>query len=189
MEHININQLSERNCVICLVDPQPRVVEVTKEGKHLPVIFKKIVEIGRIFKIPVIVTRQYMKGLGDIDKTVFEGIIEGTKIIDKVEFNCFDNIEFIKHLNTLNTERKFFILAGVEAHICILQTALAAIEQRYNTIVLKDATSSREEKNCQAGLDILNTQGATIMTTEMWAFLLTKRAGTKEFKEILTLFK
>jgi nicotinamidase-related amidase len=146
----------------------------------------KIISAARILDIPVTITEQYPNGLGHTDAQILA--VLGDRIpIEKIEFSAFRCDEAVEQIKELN--RPQAILAGIEAHVCIQQTALDLLQAGVDVHVLADAVGSRRSKDAQIALNRMASSGATITTTESAAFELMKRAGTDEFKNILPLFK
>ena len=81
------------------------------------------------------------------------------------------------------------ILAGMEAHICVMQTAASMVEEGFEVFVVSDATASRTLESETACLARLSAAGVSIVTTEMVVFEWLGQAGTQAFKEILPLIK
>jgi len=103
-----------------------------------------------------------------------------------VAFNCFLSEQFAAAIR--ESGRKTLILIGVEAHICVAQTALHAAPQ-LNVHVVRDAISSRTTDNWNIAVERMRSGGVTITSTEMIIYELLERAGTDEFKSTLTLVK
>ena len=106
--------------------------------------------------------------------------------VSKITFSCFASEEFCKHLKNLN--KKTLIVTGIEAHICVAQTVLDAINE-YDVHVVSDAVSSRSLNNKEIALDRLRQNNVTITTTEMLIYELLIKAGTNEFRKTLGLLK
>jgi nicotinamidase-related amidase len=81
------------------------------------------------------------------------------------------------------------LLCGMETHICVMQTALGALEQGYIVHVASDAVGSRNEWNWQVGLERMQNAGAVISSTEMMTYELMRKSGTPQFKELLQYIK
>ena len=164
------------------------------QEKFLPVIHNiqgvidnanRLVSGASVLKIPLIVTEQYPKGLGhtvdEIDLDDRQGIME------KISFDCFGCDDFTKKLDEIDA--KSLVIFGIEAHVCVLKTALEAIARDYETHVIADAVSSRTEGNKALALERLRQSEVFIASTEMILFQLMDRAGTDEFKAISKLVK
>ena len=135
--------------------------------------------------IDVIATEQYPKGLGSTIEEI-KGYIDEKNIFSKVEFTgCIDEVKSYLEKN----QKKNIIIAGMETHVCVYQTARDLIELGYNVFIVKDGVSSRTEENISNGLDLLKEMGCIITNTETVLFDLLKKAGSEEFKTISKLIK
>jgi len=108
--------------------------------------------------------------------------------LDKLEFGCFGNGEFCSRVARLSG-RNTLLLCGMETHICVLQTALGALNQGHIVHVAADAVSSRTELNWKLGLERMRDAGAVISSTEMMIYELLGKSGSPEFKEMLKHLK
>ncbi|MBP9560706.1 MAG: isochorismatase family protein, partial [Syntrophorhabdaceae bacterium] len=86
------------------------------------------------------------------------------------------------------SDKKTLILTGVEAHICVIQTALSGLSD-YNIHIIEDAISSRTRENKKIAIERMRQAGAIISSTEMFIYEILQKAGTDEFKAILQLVK
>ena len=172
---------------------QCALVVVDIQEKLLPPIFNKeamvknsqlLLRLAKILPIPVMVTTQYSKGLG---ATVPEiaALLDEVPSIDKMEFGCFANDTFRSRVKSLPGNRNTVLLCGMEAHICVMQTALGALNEGYIVHVASDAVGSRAEWNWRIGLDRMRAAGAVISSTEMMMYELLGCSGTPEFKQLL----
>jgi len=175
----------EDSCLI-VIDMQDKLVPAMQAPartiKNAGILLKAAKRLG----IPALVTEQYPKGLGS---TVSElkGIIQDIPVIEKLHFSCMKDEGFAKAFKALG--RKQAVIAGMEAHICVLQTAVHLMEEGYEVFVVTDATSSRTLESEKACLDRLSSNGAGIVTTEMVVFEWLGQAGIEAFKELLPLIK
>ena len=144
----------------------------------------RLLATARVLGLPVIANTQYKKGLGPYVEEL-EGLMEGLPRPDKVEFNALANGETVDLVKALPDPVDTLILAGVETHICIYQTALAALDFGLTPWVVADAVSSRSEANHELGLARLAAAGAVVGPAEMIIYELLARAGTPEFKAVL----
>ncbi|MGB9630035.1 MAG: isochorismatase family protein, partial [Thermodesulfobacteriota bacterium] len=113
--------------------------------------------------------------------------MEGLVPIEKLAFSCCRVEEFNKRLDSFR--RRQIILCGIEAHVCILQTAIDLLEKGYEVYVVADGVCSRRKIDWEIGLRYLERRGAMISTTEIIAFQLLKEAGTEEFRRLSKLLK
>ena len=173
------------------------LVVVDIQEKLLPPIFNKdqlvrnaqlLVRLAGILSIPVLLTTQYSKGLGSTVPEI-ASLLDGTKAIDKLEFGCFGSNLFRSALKALPGARNTVLLCGMETHICVMQTALGALNEGYLVHVASDAVGSRAEWNWKIGLDRMRDAGAVISSTEMMMYELLRCSGTPAFKELLPHLK
>ena len=144
-----------------------------------------LVRAADILGIPLVVTEQYPKGLG---RTVKQAGLDGSvKPIEKVHFSCFGSGEFVQRIRELGTDT--LVIFGIEAHVCVLQTALDAVKRGMNAVVIADAVSSRKKEDKDAALDRMRQGNIKVETAEMVLFQLMDKAGTDEFKKISELVK
>src|SRR6516225_3632982 len=150
------------------------------QERLLPPIFNKVtlvkntrllIRLAKILEVPILLSTQYKKGLGDIVPDV-ASLLEDVRPIDKFEFSCFGSDSFRSAIKALPRQRNTVLLCGMEAHICVMQTALGALSDGYLVHVVSDAVGSRTEANWKVGLDRLRAAGAVISSTEMMIYEL-----------------
>ena len=163
----------------------------------LPPIFQKeqlvrnaklLIRAAGVLKIPAIVSTQYAKGLGET-VTEVASLLPETEAIDKNLFSCFGSEVFCTLLKRLPGNRNTLLLCGMESHICVMQTALAALREGYIVHVASDAVSSRTEWNWKIGLERMSAAGAVISSTEMMIYELMGSSGSPAFRELLPHIK
>jgi len=171
------------DAVLVIIDMQDKLFRAMSEKEILIANILKLVKFSRVTKLPIVVTEQ--QKLGNTLYVIREDLPD-MKPICKLRFNCFGIDEFSETLSKL--KKKSLIIAGIEAHICVTQTALHALSD-YNVHVVSDAVSSRNPNDCEVALRRLTAAGATVTSTEMLLFELIQEAGTDTFKELLKLVK
>jgi len=173
------------------------LVVIDIQQKLLPPIFNKdelirntslLTRLAKILKIPTLLTTQYAKGLGPTVPEI-ASLLEGVEPIDKLEFSCFGKEEFCSAVKLLPGNRNTMLLCGMETHICVMQTALGALDQGYLVHVASDAVGSRAEWNWKVGLDRMRDAGCVISSTEMMMYELLRQSGSAAFKELLPHLK
>jgi nicotinamidase-related amidase len=173
------------------------LVVIDIQEKLLPPIFRKeemvrnaqlLIRAAGILKIPALVSTQYAKGLGTTVPEV-ASLLAGTEAIDKTMFSCFGSDVFCSLLKRLPGQRNTLLLCGMESHICVAQTALAALREGYLVHVASDAVSSRTEWNWKIGLERMRAAGAVISSTEMMIYEVMRASSSPEFKELLPHLK
>lgn len=173
--------------LLVVVDVQEKLVNAMKED-IVEKILKNIVtliELCKIYQIPIIITEQYPKGLGKTLSKIKELINE--EPIEKISFSSVGEERFMKKIK--DTKRRKIILTGMETHVCVLQTALDLIARDYHVFVPYDAVCSRRKLDWRFGLELMKETGAVVSPTETLVFQILKKAGTPEFKRILEFIK
>ena len=146
----------------------------------------KLIQAARIMHLPTLVTLQNPEKMGDTIPEIKE-LLPPHDPISKMAFSCCGDQGFKLRLQGLG--KKQVILCGVEAHVCISQTAHDLLANGYRVHVPEDAVCSRKESDWRAGLEKMRQSGIIITSTETVIFELVERAGTDEFREILKLVR
>jgi len=146
----------------------------------------KLIDGLQVLSVPMLVTQQYTKGLGNTDPSIVN-IITGFSHIEKITFSCCGEPAFTEKLSALG--KKNVILCGIESHVCVLQTCLDLIDAGYNPVVVEDCVSSRKPNDKTIAIERMRQEGARITTLESILFELTKCAGTETFKSISKLVR
>jgi len=136
--------------------------------------------------IPIIVTEQYTKGLGPTIQPVRE-LFTGVPVMEKLAFSCCDDNPFMEKLTVL--DKKFIVITGIEAHVCVLQTTIDLLEKNYIPVVVEDCVSSRKLNDKAMAINRMRRMGAIITTYESVLFELLRFSGSEEFKAISRLVK
>lgn len=179
--------LAPEDCALAVIDIQERLLPAIFEKDRLVRNAQLLVRLADILSLPVIVSTQYEKGLGrTIDEISM--MLPKMKPVDKLEFGCFGNSDYCSMAGKLEN-RNTLLLCGMESHICVMQTALGALNQGLNVHVAADAVSSRTEMNWKIGLNRMQAAGAVISSTEMMIYELLGKSGTPAFKEMLKHLK
>lgn len=175
-------------CALVVVDIQEKLLPPIFQKEQLVRNAKLLIRAAGILTIPAIVSTQYAKGLGG---TVSEiaSLLPETAAIDKNLFSCFGSDVFCNLLKRLPGNRNTLLLCGMESHICVTQTALAALRDGYLVHVASDAVSSRTEWNWKIGLERMRAAGAVISSTEMMIYELMRSSASPAFKEMLPHLK
>ncbi|KAK5580898.1 hypothetical protein RB653_000922 [Dictyostelium firmibasis] len=149
---------------------------------------KYMIKICNELKIPIIFTEQYPKGLGHTVDELLKERKELNKsiIFEKTLYSMCTN-EVLNHLKQNYKNLKSILIAGIEAHVCVLQSTLDFLENRYDVHILSDAVSSNNNNDRLIALERMRQSGAFITTTETITFQLTRDATHKSFKKIVAL--
>ncbi|MGA9968486.1 MAG: hydrolase [Terriglobales bacterium] len=180
--------LEADRCTLFVVDIQEKLLPPIFQKEQLIRNCQLLIRLAGILKLPALMTTQYAKGLG---ATVPEiaSLLPETQAIDKQMFSCFGSDVFCSLLKRLPGNRNTVLLCGMESHICVAQTALAALREGYIVHVASDAVSSRTEWNWKIGLERMRAAGAVISSTEMIIYEVLRSSGAPAFKELLPYLK
>ncbi len=193
---------------LVLVDYQTRLMPAIFEGPQVLANAVRLAQMARLLRVPVWGTEQNPEKLGHnppelrelcqktLSKMHFGAVSDGLAdwLRPPARQNTGGNARSLpKHLQKPAAapvaERQTVVVAGCEAHVCLLQTALELIEQEFDVWVVTDACSSRTERNRDAAFDRLAGAGAELVTTEMVAFEWLRTADHPEFRDVHALIK
>lgn len=178
--------LTSGNTLLLVVDVQGRLAHVMNAKE---ILFKSIINMiksARVLGIKTLLTEQNPQGLGPTIPELREHLND-IEPISKFSFSCCDNEQFMQELNSAKPEN--IVIAGIESHICVYQTARDLVKLNYNVEILSDAVSSRTAENKQIGLERSKAAGAGITSVETVLFEIIKDAQSKAFKDILNIVK
>ena len=171
-----------------MIDIQEKLLAPIFEKERLVRNSQMLIRLAGILKIPILLSTQYSKGLGNTIPEV-ASLLPETEPVEKVAFSCFGSDVFCSAVKRLPGNRNTLVLCGMESHICVAQTALAALREGYLVHVASDAVSSRTEWNWKVGLERMRSAGAVISSTEMVMYEALGSAGTSDFKAMLQHIK
>jgi len=175
--------ISKEDALLVIIDMQERLFPAMADKEELLENVKRLVRFAGIVDLPAVFTAQ--EKLGDILLQIKEYLQE-VRPVSKVEFDCFGCDAFVE--KTEGFHKKTLILAGIEAHICVAQTALHAVSD-YEVHVVSDAIASRSPHNRRVALNRMMQGGVIVTSTEMVIYEILRRAGTDTFREVLKLVK
>nr|WP_294787929.1 hydrolase [uncultured Flavobacterium sp.] len=178
--------LIQENTGLILIDVQEKLARIVDESEKLAVNLEKLIRGCQILSIPIIWAEQNPKGLGSTIPEL-ERLLVDQKPIEKYSFNAFDDETFKQAV--LDSGRKQWLICGIEAHICVYQTALGLLSNNFEVEIVTDCVSSRSKESILITLQKLQNKGAHLTTIEMCLYELVKDSRREIFKEILTLIK
>jgi nicotinamidase-related amidase len=176
--------MSAADTTLLVVDVQEKLIRLIPQAKRIVWNLRRLLDGARILQVPVLGTEQYPQGLGG---TVAELAPLLGKVPGKVAFSCLACPEIVAELNTRG--RSKVLLAGIEAHVCIQQTALDLLAAGHRVYLAVDAIGARFPLDCEMALRRMESAGATLTTTEAALFEWCQTAGTPEFKQISALVR
>jgi nicotinamidase-related amidase len=179
--------------VVVVVDIQDRLAAVMHRRDAVVRVADTLVRAAAILGAPVIVTRQYPKGLGEtvpeLAAVLASVAASGTPVtvVDKMDFDCMAEPAFRAALAA--ADRAHVAMVGMETHICVTQTALALAAEGHIPHVVSDATCSRRDEDRDAALARLRSAGVDVLPSESVIYEALGKAGTREFRAMLEVVK
>jgi len=179
-------RILKENVIGVVVDIQERLFPHIHQHELLEKNTKILVEGLKALDVPFLITEQYKKGLGDTVSGI-ESLVAKDPHFEKMAFSCCDEPKFMESLET--STKRIVILAGMETHICMLQTAIDLKERGFHPVIVEDCVSSRTPDNKQIALNRMRQEGIIVTSYESILFELCRVAGSDAFKTISKLVK
>jgi nicotinamidase-related amidase len=178
--------LQPERAALLAIDLQAKLLPAIEGQGRVLAGARLLLRLARELELPVLLTTQYAKGLGE---TVPEVLAEapGVEPLDKTSFGCFGDPAIRARLEALG--RRQLVVCGIEAHICVAQTVLGALGAGYEVHVAADAVGSRSERSASLGLRRMERAGALLSSAEMATYELLGRSDSAVFKRLLPYLK
>jgi len=179
--------------VLVVIDVQEKLAAAMSHRERVVTAVSRLARATALVGAPVILTRQYPQGLGptvdEVELLLLELAAQGARVsgVDKTAFCCAAEEDFIEALSA--TGRRQVVLAGMETHICVAQTALALAGTGFQVQVAADACCSRDDSAHDIALHRMRHTGVIVTTAESVMYEAVGRAGTDEFKRLLQIVK
>lgn len=183
---IRKNDLDRQRSGLLVVDVQERLWGVMRQRQRLAERIAVAARGCRLLGVPVFLTEQYPEGLGSTIAPVKDSLGEVESLV-KMTFSCCRQPELPERLKQKGV--KIVLLAGIETHVCVLQTALDLLAGGFRVHLLTDAVSSRHPIDEETALRRLSLQGVVLSTVETALFELLGTAEALEFKGLSNLIK
>ena len=178
--------LNKEDTVVVLIDIQGKLAQIVDESDFIVNNIATVVQGAKVLELPILWLEQYPKGLGTTDERIAQHLTDETPI-EKITFSAYQTPEFVQALE--KTGCKKVLLAGIETHICVYQTAADLLASGYQVEVLADCVSSRTAGNREVGIQKMLQLGAGITCVEMALFEMQQIAKGDSFKQISKLVK
>lgn len=179
-------RILKENTIGLVIDIQERLVPAMEDNDQLVENCSKLIQGLHILGVPLLVTQQYTKGLGDTINEI-KSAINDFQYIEKKDFSCYDEPAFADKLE--RSGAKNVIICGIESHVCVLQTAIDLKSAGYVPVVVFDCVSSRSFDDVDLAAERFRYEGIMMTSLESILFELTRSAGASEFKDISKLVK
>lgn len=174
--------INKSDSCLLIIDVQERIAPVMAEPRRVIDGCSRLLTAAGILGIPALVTEQYPAGLGGSMFDIKDAAPQGTEFFPKTTFSAAEEEGFMEKLNAFG--KKQIIIAGIEEHVCVLQTAVDLKEKGFDVFVVTDASGCRTEENEKAAQKRLAEEGVRLASIEMVMFEWLRKSGTPEFKEI-----
>lgn len=182
--------LTRAKSQLLIIDVQEKLLPAMSDSERVVERCVRLVHAARALEIPVTFSEQYPSGLGPTVALLREALGYEGSVIEKVEFSCLKNDLLRERLHELRRKgRPQVVIGGIEAHVCVTQTAIDLEDQGFEAFVVADAVSSRAKASRRLALARLLKTGVDVVDSEMVVFEWLGKAGTPEFKELQGLMK
>ncbi len=178
--------LQQENTGLILIDVQGKLARMMHESETLIKNITNLVKGAKALSLPIIWLEQYPKGLGETVPEI-KSLLTDNKPIEKNTFSAFDDENIKKAIEV--SGKKQWLICGIEAHICVYQTAMGFLANNYEVEVVTDCISSRAESNIKFATEKLQSKGVGLTNIEMCLYEMLKGSKHKNFKDILPLIK
>jgi nicotinamidase-related amidase len=172
---------------LLIVDVQERLLPAMAEPAQILARTGILLKAAAALDVPVAISEQYPKGLG---RTVPELADPRAVVFEKLTFSCWRDSAMKAHfINLHDSGRPLVIVAGIEAHVCVLQSCIDLANAGFGVFAVADAISARKAASADLAFARLRENGVHVINTEMAVFELMERAGTTVFKELSGLIR
>lgn len=172
---------------LIVIDIQERLAPAMSEFEPCANRIEMLLDGARELKLDALVTEQYPKGLGATLPRFAEKLSEGTPVIAKTGFSCFEEPAFRTALAARS--RKTLVFCGIESHVCVLQSVLDALERGFKVCLAADAVTSRKLADRELALQTARAAGALVLSSEALLFMMLRDAKNPAFKAVSKLVR
>ncbi len=177
---------TSHDCMLLVIDFQSAMLKVMPEWAETARTVNQLTGAAEALDIPILLTEQYTKGLGPTIPEVLDGI-SAPEVFHKEHFSACLEPDFLPRVHACG--RRQIVVAGMETHVCVLQTCLDLIRAGFQVHLAADAVASRKVRNRDIAIDLMRQAGAVITSTEIVIFQWARRANTDSFRRILPIVR
>jgi len=182
----HVGRINLEDCIFVQVDVQERLFPFISNNEELEKNLITLVKGLQLLEVPMIINEQYKKGIGETIPSLRE-LTDTYPHFEKTTFSCCGQEEGLAAIK--NSGKKIVILAGIETHVCVLQTALDLLEEGLQPVLVTDCVNSRKQKDKDIAIQRMIQAGVIPTTYESLLFELTLNAKHPSFKEVSKLVK
>lgn len=179
--------IRRESSLLLVVDIQEKLAPAIFDAETVIANSVRLLSGARQLGVPGFVSEQYVRGLGPSLPEIRNAAAVDARFFEKTHFSCTGEPGVVDMLRA--SGRQQIVLTGLEAHVCVLQTAFGLIEAGFSVFLVADGASSRSPENRSAAIERMRAGGVHIVTTEMVLFEWLRQAGTDEFRSLLPLIK
>lgn len=184
---LRANRLDADRTLLLLIDVQEKLLPLIDRHEAVVTATRKLLAGLGPFAVPVVVTEQYPRGLGTTVAAVREALPATASVVEKPTFSACGTANVREAMD--RHDRTKIIVAGIEAHVCVLQTALDLRVMDYDVFVCADAVGSRGRVDYDIALDRMRQEGVIVTTVESALFEICERCDTAPFKQMIDVIK
>lgn len=188
--------LDANRSLVLMIDMQGRLAHMVYRSELVLAATSRLLALADLFAVPVLVTEQYPKGLGGTEPRLLEAIealsVE-SRMVEKSSFSCCGAEEFEEAFEelmcTVPVKRRQVVIAGIEAHVCVVQTVLGLLERDCEVQVCWECVSGRGAEYRRWALERMQQAGASITNHESVAFEWARDKDHPRFRDVNRLFR
>ena len=177
--------IKKEDCLLLIIDVQDKLVKMLGES-NLPNNVYAVTKACEILDVPTIVTEQYPKGLGETIPLIKDANSKAI-FFEKTSFSALKNDVIKEKIKSFNKKQIF--ICGIEAHICVLQTALELQQEGYEVYFINDCSASRHKNDYDTAVSYLKQKNISVISKEILIFSLLETSRHPNFKEVQSLIK
>lgn len=179
-------RLSRPSSLLLIVDIQARLAPAVAGRERVIARSRALIDAAKLLGVPAYASEHVAQAIGPLVDTLRE-CLAASNILPKTHFSCADEPALLMALRA--ARRTQVLVTGMEAHVCVMQTALGLASRGFEVYVARDAVGSRREEDRETALARMAADGVRVVTAEMAMFEWMHRADAPEFRELLRLVK
>jgi nicotinamidase-related amidase len=178
----NMPLIDRRDTALLLIDFQSRLMAAIDGGAVAVANARRLMQAARMFSVPILFTEENPEGLGG---TLTELESDTSSVAQKMTFDACLSSDFQERL----PQRRDLVVAGCEAHVCVLQTVMGLMRAKRRVFLVRDAVGSRRSESKETAIQRMSQNGAEVVTTEMVLFEWLATAEDNRLNDIIDLVK
>ncbi len=182
--------------IVLVIDLQGKLMEMIEQPALVVAATKRLLKLAGLFEVPVLMTEQYPRGLGTTHPEVraaFDALSVPKRVLEKTSFGCCGDPSFERLLSELRPglgpPRRQIVVAGIEAHICVMQTVLELLHQKNQVYLCWECVSGRGTEYRRHAFDRMTQAGAVMTNHESVGFEWARNKDHARFKEMSAIFR